>query len=497
MSFYLDMSLEELHASTQNNPFELELWLTLIRRTAKERGAEDALEEVHIIEDMFPNSLELHAIKSLCLLSLGKVRQGHDLLQQSLRRSPGDALLQRLLGEFLPAFKNLTEDLLLNPYAIRDSVGPTEFEEQFIERLESTIELIQTLNDNESDPEMLLTPMEKHVKNFPNDVSAKLDLARLYHNIQHYPRARHLYRTVIDEDPMCATAYFELATIESDSHEAIELSETGLELCPMFECGRYNYATLLLKAGMLEEGRKEMLRIPADSSYYILGLEAIANSHSQQGDFEQAIQVQEKVVALSCNNAEAWNCYGHFFAQLGEYEQALRHFDRVIELDSEHADGLFNRSVILSQMGRHEEAILVLRYALTITPKEQSLLVNLISELGHCDRVYEAIEIAESSLRQFPKNEKLWQSLANLYEKDGNAEAAIRCGEEAMHIDSRNPITLWYLARAHARLGHREETISMLSQCFYAKPELRDQVATEKAFQIFADDQEFRNLISG
>ena len=209
--------------------------------------------------------------------------------------------MQRLLREFLPAFTNLNEDLLLNPYAIRDSVQSSDLESQFIHRLESTIDLIQTFNENEGDPEMLLTPMERHVKNFPNDINAKLDLARLYHQIGHNPRARILYRTVLDDDPMCASAHFELATIEPDLEEAINLSETGLELCPMFECGRYNYASLLLKAGMLEEGRIEMLRIPADSSFYILGLEAIANSHSRQGDFEQAIEFQEKVVALSIN----------------------------------------------------------------------------------------------------------------------------------------------------------------------------------------------------
>ena len=495
MSFYLDMSLEELQSSTQNQPFEIELWLTLIQRMAQDRGAEDALEEVLVIEDLFPGSVELHAIKSLCLLSLGKIRQGHELLQQSLRRSPGDALLQRILDEFLPAFKNLTEDLLLNPYAIRESVGSNEFEEHFIERLESTIDLIQTFNENESNPEMLLNPMERHVKNFPKDVNAKLDLARLYHNIGHHPRARHLYRMVLDEDPMCATAYFELATIETDSHEAIELSETGLELCPMFECGRYNYACLLLKAGMLEEGRKEMLRIPADSSFYILGLEAIANSHSQQGNFERAIQVQEKVVALSVNNAESWNCYGHMFAQLGEYEVALRHFDRVIEIDNEHLDGLYNRASMLSQLGRHEEAILVLKYALTIMPKEQGLLINLITELGRCDRLFEAIEVAETSLKQFPRNEKLWQSLGSLHELDGNPEAAVRCGEEAMRIDSRNPITLWCLARAHARLGHREQTLSLLNQCVQFKPELREKVANEEAFQIFSEDHDFQSLL--
>lgn len=495
MSFYLDMSLKELQRSSQHNPFEIDLWLTLIHRMARERGAADALEEVFVVEDIFPNSTELQAIKSLCLLSLGNTKEGHELLQQSLRRSPGDALLQRLLQEFLPAFKNLSEDLLLNPHAIRDSVRPSSFESQFLERLESTISLIQTFNENEGDPETLLTPMERHVKNFPNDINAKLDLARLYHKTGHHPRARLFYRKVLKDDPLCASAYFELATIEPDIEEAIHLSETGLELYPMFECGRYNYASLLLKAGMLEEGRIEMLRIPADSSFYILGLEAIANSHSQQGDFQQAIQFQEKVVALSVNNAEAWNCYGHFFAKLGEYEVALKHFDRVIEIDCEHLDGLYNRASMLSQLDRHSEAVLVLKYALTIMPHEQGLLINLVTELGNCAQLAEAIELAESALKQFPQNEKLWQALGGIHEQDDNPAAAIRCAEKALRIDSRNPLTLWYLARSHARLGHRDQSLVALQQCVRLHPELRQEIRNEDAFKIFINDPGFQSLV--
>jgi len=434
MSFYIDMPLEELQASVQINPFELELWLTLIQRVAEKQGAENALEEVFVVEDIFPESVELQAIKALCLLSLGEVCEAHELLQQSLRRSPGDVLLNRVLNEFLPAFETLTEDHLLNPFAIRDNARSESVEAGFLERLESTIDLIQTYNDCESDPEQLIAPLERHVRNFPRDINAKLDLARLCYNIGHHNRARQFYNDVIMEDPLCGSAYFELATIEQDTDTAIDLSERGLDLCPTFECGRYNYATLLLKAGMLEEGRKEMLRIPADSSFYILGLEAIATSYSQQGNFEQAIDFQRKVVALSIDNAEAWNCYGHFFAQMGDYENALLHFDRVIELDNEHLDGLYNRGLVLSQLGRHQDAAMVLKYALAIAPTDETILVNLVTELGRCGQIAEAIELAEFSTDHYPNNAQMWQLMGNLYRGEGNLEEATRCQENATHL---------------------------------------------------------------
>ena len=434
MSLYIDMPLEKLQAYVQINPFELELWLNLIQRVAETHGAENALEEVFVVEDIFPESPELQALKSLCLLSLGEVREAHDLLQQSLRRSPGDDLLDRILNEFLPAFETLNEDHLLNPFAIRDSARAEAAEDGFIERLDSTIDLIQTYNDVESDGEQLIAPLERHVQNFPSDINAKLDLARLCYNIGHHNRARQFYNEVIEADPFCGSAYFELATIEQEPAVAIELSEKGLDLCPMFECGRYNYATLLFKAGMLEEGRKEMLRIPADSSYYSLGLEAIANSHSQQGNFEKAIDFQRKVVALSNDNAEAWNCYGHFFAQMGDYENALLHFDRAIELDNEHLDGLYNRGLVLSRRERHEEAVMTLKYALAIEPTDVSVLANLVTELSHCKQFGEAIEFAEFATDHYPTNAQLWQLLGDAHRGNGNIEEAIRCEENAKRM---------------------------------------------------------------
>ena len=90
MSFYFDMPIKELQKSLDHNPFELDLWLTLIKRVALEQCAEDALEEVFIAEDIFPDSIDLQAIKAICLMSLGETLEAHDLLQQSLRRSPGE-----------------------------------------------------------------------------------------------------------------------------------------------------------------------------------------------------------------------------------------------------------------------------------------------------------------------------------------------------------------------------------------------------------------------
>ncbi|QEG23685.1 tetratricopeptide repeat protein [Mariniblastus fucicola] len=496
MSFYFDMPIEALQESVQNNPLELDLWLTLIQKVAAEDCCENALEEVFIAEDFFPEDSELQAIKSLCLMSLGETREAHDLLQQALRRSPGDDVLSRVLEEFLPNFENVSQDQILNPYAIRELSKAEPFEVEFIERLNSTIDLIDAFNRHEHDPENLIEPLERHVRNFPRDINTKLDLARLCYNLGYHERARAWYEIVILEDPLCASAYFELATIEPIAERAMELSEKGLDLSPRFECGRFNYACLLLKHGLLAEGRNEMLRIPADSTYYVSGLEAIANSLSEEGSFLEAINFQEKVVALSANNAEAWNCYGHFFAQLGDYETALEHFDRVIQMDSEHIDALHNRALMLGKLGKHEKAVHVLKYALTIKPDSEAMLVNLAVELSQAGRIGEAIRLTNESLTHFPTHARMWLNLGSFHYQLGQSDAAIECSQKAIELDPSKELAWWNLACAHAQLGNRKECLSALTHSIARRPELAERVSLEEVLQQFVDQPEFQDLLN-
>jgi len=495
MSFYFDIPIEELHLSVQRNPFEIDLWLTLINRVAKEDCVESALEEVFVAEDIFPENTELQAVKSLCLMSLGETREAYDLLQQSLRRSPGDEIVDRLVSEFLPSFVDVSQDHLFNPYALREQIENRQLETDFVERLESTIGLIQKFNESDSHPEDLVEPFERHIQNFPNDINAKLDLARLCHNIEDTHKARRFYQSVIEADPLCASAYFELATIEPDLPKAIELSEIGLQLCPRFECGRYNYATLLFKCGMLKEGRNEMLRLPADSSFYVSGLEAIANSYSEEGTFGQAAKFQEKVVTLSKNNPEAWNCYGHFFAQQGDFETALKHFDRVIELDSEHIDALHNRALMLGRLGRSEEAVHVLRYALAIAPEEESLLVNLGVELNHSGRNGEAIQVMQEALFLFPENSRMWLNLGSFQFQAQKFLESIECSRKAIEIDPDKGLAWWNIACAQALLGERDECLSALRESTVRRPDLTGLIADESAFEQYLDDDDFKALL--
>ena len=496
MPFYFDMTVEELQASVQKNPFELDLWLALIQLVAKEECSENALDEIFIAEDLFPENVELQAIKSLCLMSLGETREAHELLQQSLRRSPGENMINRVVQDFLPSFESVTPDRLLNPQSIRESIEDNPSERDFVERLDSTIDLIHAFRESDGTFENLIEQLEQHVQQFPDDINAKLDLARLCYNNGYHKKSRLYYEAVIEEDPLCASAYFELATIDPDPRNAIRLSELALDLCPTFECGRYNYGTLLHKIGMVKEGRNELLRIPADSSYYVASLEAIANSYSHEGYLEKAIDTQEKVVALSPKDAEAWNCLGHFFAELGDYETALKKFDHVIGLDSEHLDGLHNRALMLSRLGRHEESVHVLKYALTIEPNSEPLLVNLAVELNCSERNDEAIELTQQSLERFPDNARMWLNLGSFQFEAGRFEEGIECSLKALEVDPTKAAAWLNIACSYALQGNRDECLTALKACLEVCPDLVFNVLMEESLQQFFHDPEFQELLS-
>ena len=491
MSFDLDIPIEELHESVQNNPLDLDLWITLINRVAAEESAEDALEEIFVAEDLFPENNDLCALKALCLTQLGETWEAHELIQASLRRSPGSEMVDRILADYLPNFRGLTQDMLFNPFLLKDRLQSKGFDRNPLERIESTINLIQAFNDEERNSHHLIDVLERHVENFPDDINARLDVARLCLNLDERARSRKHYRHVLDSDPLCASAYFELATIEPDLDEAISLSESGLDLSPRFECGRYNYAGLLLQSGMLKEGRNEMLRLPADSPYYLPGLEAIAKSYCEEGTFEEAIRFQKKVCILSPNNPEAWNNYGHFFASLGDWANAIEHFDRAIRIDCEHVDALHNRAQMLGKLNRNEEAVHVLRYALTIEPQNEALIVSLAVGLGNSNRVDEAISVLQDALLLFPDHSQMWVNLGSLQFRNGNLDKAMNCSRRAIKLDSDEGLAWWNIAAVYALRNQRDECLAALDSAIEKLPELRDLVRKEDVFKDVIGGENF------
>lgn len=183
----------------------------------------------------------------------------------------------------------------------------------------------------------------------------------------------------------------------------------------------------------------------------------------QQGRLERAMELYERVLKLSRNDADALNLLGVAKMQLGETAEAISlleravtarpndpsiwvhlgnarlqsnapdlsiaAYDRAIALSPQDADIRYNRANVFAAMGRHYEAIPGFGDALQLNPGHPGARFNLANSLMATECFLEAIshyELVAKSAAEFPN---LWTNIGiclvnlRLY---GEAETAFR-----------------------------------------------------------------------
>jgi|GEM_PF-4111599 len=496
MSFYEEVSIDELKSIVRDDPSELDPQLVLIRRLAVEDNVRNALTAADQALDILPENGLLLATKAFCLSSIGEVKEGYMLTQVAMRRGPCAEMITRLVEEILPSFGEVGGHVL-NPQALIERVEQLESVEkdrEFIARLESTIELAAFFAEQPDDVSVVEQQLTQHVRRFTDDLNMKLELARLYASTGADREAERCYLEVLESDPLCVPAYFEIATLLENPEQAIEYSRKGLELYPGCECARINLGAFLIEAGNFEEGRKQLARVPADSYLYTLSLWNTGKSLLDENRIDEAKEIQEKIVALTPEDLDAWNQYSHLCYLSDEYEAMLAHADKAIAIDSEDLEALNNRALALGKLARHKEALDVLKYALTIEPNHEHLLINLALEQSNLGDNATAIKTTQAALEKHPESATLWLNLGSYHIREEELEDALRCSRKALELNPEKGRAYWNIACVYAMRNDKENCLPNLEKSVALSPEMAARIVEDDDLKPFLDDPRFKAL---
>ncbi len=116
-----------------------------------------------------------------------------------------------------------------------------------------------------------------------------------------------------------------------------------------------------------------------------LGWKVLGVVLMQKGKKVEALDANQKAVALSPNDAEAFNNLGNTQKELGRLKEAERSYKKVIALKPVFAGGYYNLGVTLKQMGRIKEAAESYRNAIALKPdffQAHNNLGNALKEQG-------------------------------------------------------------------------------------------------------------------
>ena len=85
-------------------------------------------------------------------------------------------------------------------------------------------------------------------------------------------------------------------------------------------------------------------------------------------DIEVILEIYEKLLENSPNNAYAWTWKGNILSNLGKYEEAIKCYDKSLEINPNYALAQTNKGNALSNLGKYEEAIKCYDKSLEINP---------------------------------------------------------------------------------------------------------------------------------
>jgi len=105
--------------------------------------------------------------------------------------------------------------------------------------------------------------------------------------------------------------------------------------------------------------------------YFNLGTE-----HLQQGRYDQAISLFNKVLEINPRYAEAYLNRGIAYRQKGQHDQAVSDYGMVLQIDPKDTRAFCNRGNVYIEKGQYDKAISDYNKALEINSKDAQVFYN-------------------------------------------------------------------------------------------------------------------------
>ncbi len=187
----------------------------------------------------------------------------------------------------------------------------------------------------------------------------------------------------------------------------------------------------------------ERIDVPAGDFYRQFD---VAAALTKKGDFAAAIPEWTKALAMSADDARAYNDFGASLAGVGRLKEAIAQYQQALALKPNYAEAHDNMGNALAGTGHLDEAIGHYRQALQGDPPSAEAHNNLGTALTKQGRLPDAIGQFEAALAIRPDYAEAHNNLGALLARQGKLDEAIVQFRKALALDPGG-------ARAEANLG--------------------------------------------
>jgi tetratricopeptide (TPR) repeat protein len=191
-------------------------------------------------------------------------------------------------------------------------------------------------------------------------------------------------------------------------------------------------AAELLKTNELDEAYRELSTADSMKPGFADTIAAMGYYYREKGDFDRAIGLFEKSLAIDPENWGAHNFYGVTLFRMGKYDEAVAHFQAAIRVNPLNAQSLTNMGALEFSRGNVESAKKFFEDAIDSTPRYAKAHFNLAMVLTREGQFQSAAERYEDCVKYAPDDADATGNLAWLYATC--PDPAVRRGARAVEL---------------------------------------------------------------
>jgi tetratricopeptide (TPR) repeat protein len=173
--------------------------------------------------------------------------------------------------------------------------------------------------------------------------------------------------------------------------------------------------------------------------------------HALRGEYSEALDLFERVIALSPRLSSAYSNKGNVLKELGRYEESIICYDKAIFLQPDNYEAYSNKGNVLQEQKKYQEALINYDKSLALKSNAFESYVNKGNALKELKRIDESIDCYKKALVLNPIYSDAWAGMGWAYHAIRERAEAKKFLEKAINVNPNN-------AQAHENLAHVELT---------------------------------------
>jgi tetratricopeptide (TPR) repeat protein len=187
---------------------------------------------------------------------------------------------------------------------------------------------------------------------------------------------------------------------------------------------------------------------------------ALALTHHQAGQLDEAEQLYSQILSFQPDNADALHLLGAIGIDKKMYPQAMELLGRALVAKPDFPEAYNSLGAALAGLDRIEDAAVVYNKAVELKPDYAEAYGNLGLAFDKLDELDAAIGAYTKAVEINPKDDKGCVNLGNAFQRAGETENAIGAFEKSIRINSNNPMAYSNLGNMYSEQGKLEDAVA-------------------------------------